>query len=319
MRLEGEFTYEVDGEKVKSVDEFYKLTNNKNYNLVIDGLNIITTSKSEPFFLDEVVFHSFSPKTSKKQNEKLDLIRDTILQNKSLQLDLNDFLNITGADSEEELKDILNKLENNKSIAKKELEKATYELNFDKAYDFKLPVSGVISHTGGSVFEKIQDSTLDVYNAITGHSTRHKANPSTFYDLCAGICENKNLIKSSKESEGIQSKDFPEGFGWYNMKRGKVIDYSKSGAKETENKVDYSEIDWDFIEQLAKRMSKNKDKYIVNNWKAPTDLDKLKQALLRHVLEVLKGNYADGEDELGHLEAIALNAQFLNYQIKNIK
>lgn len=291
MRLEGEFTYEVDGEKVKSVDEFYKLTNNKNYNLAIDGLNIVATSKSEPFFLDEIIVHSFSPKTSKKQNEKLDLIRDTILQNKSLQLDLNDFLNITGADSEEELKDILNKLENNKSIAKKELEKATYELNFDKAYDSKLPVSGVINHTGGSVFEKVQDSTLDVYNAITGHSTRHKANPSTFYDLCAGVCENNDLIKSAKER----------------------------GKKEIENKVDYSEIDWDFIEQLAKRMSKNKDKYVVNNWKAPTDIEKLKQALLRHVLEVLKGNYADGKDELGHLEAIALNAQFLNYQIKNIK
>lgn len=91
------------------------------------------------------------------------------------------------------------------------------------------------------------------------------------------------------------------------------------GAKETQNKTDYSEIDWEFIEAQALRMNKNKGKYESSNYKKPMDINLLKQSLLRHVLEVMKDNYADDGDELGHLSAIALNAQFLYYQLKTLK
>lgn len=245
MISEGEFTYEIDGEKVKTVQEFYKKTNNKNYDLRIDGSNITATSKSEPFFLDEIVSSSFSPKNKK---EDLELLKSKIDASKDIYIGIED----------------ISRMINN---------------NTGEVITVHLPLDWKCDNTGGSIFERVQDSTtsnqnpLDAYNAITGHSTRHKA--------------------------------------------GKVIDYSKNGKKETKNKVDYSEIDFDFITQLAKRMSKNKGKYVVNNWKLPTDKEELKQALLRHVLEVIKGNYADDGDELGHLEAIALNAQFLNYQLKN--
>lgn len=87
-----------------------------------------------------------------------------------------------------------------------------------------------------------------------------------------------------------------------------------SGKKETEGKLDY-ELDWEFIETMAKKMAMNKGKYEPYNWKKGMNVEKLKQAMFRHVIEVMKGNYDD--DVMGHLESIALNAMFINYQIKN--
>ena len=87
-----------------------------------------------------------------------------------------------------------------------------------------------------------------------------------------------------------------------------------SGKKETEGKLDY-ELDWEFIELIARKMALNKGKYEPYNWKRPMDIEKLKQALFRHVIEVMKGSYED--DVMGHLESVALNAMFINYQLKN--
>lgn len=46
------------------------------------------------------------------------------------------------------------------------------------------------------------------------------------------------------------------------------------------------------------------------------DIESLKQALLRHTIEVMKGNYNDNE-ELDHISAIACNAMFIYYQLKS--
>lgn len=90
------------------------------------------------------------------------------------------------------------------------------------------------------------------------------------------------------------------------------------GKKESEGKLDY-ELDWEFIQQMAERMGQNKGKYEPYNWQKSMDVEKLKQSLFRHVIEVMKSNYSDDGRELGHLESIALNALFINYQLKNNK
>lgn len=94
---------------------------------------------------------------------------------------------------------------------------------------------------------------------------------------------------------------------------------SQFGFKEHDNKTDYSEIDFAFITQMARRMNKNKGKYPKNNWKKAIDVESLKQALFRHVVAVMQGEYSDDGREFGHLEAIALNCQMINYQLKYIK
>lgn len=90
------------------------------------------------------------------------------------------------------------------------------------------------------------------------------------------------------------------------------------GFKEETKKTTY-EIDFEFIQQLAERMDSNKNKYQPYNWQKPIDVEKLKQSLFRHVVEVMKGNFKDEDREFGHLEAIALNSMFINYQLKNQK
>ena len=85
--------------------------------------------------------------------------------------------------------------------------------------------------------------------------------------------------------------------------------------KESDNKLSY-ELDRYFIEAMAKRMKQNKGKYPPYNRQKPMDIESLKQALLRHTIEVMKGNYTDIED-YDHLQALSLNAMFIYYQLKN--
>lgn len=92
----------------------------------------------------------------------------------------------------------------------------------------------------------------------------------------------------------------------------------KEGKKETEGKLDY-ELDWEFIQQMAERMGQNKGKYEPYNWKKLMDVEKLKQSLVRHTIEIMKGNYSDDGREFGHLESLADNAMMINYQLKNNK
>lgn len=88
------------------------------------------------------------------------------------------------------------------------------------------------------------------------------------------------------------------------------------GIKESEGKLTY-ELDWDFIQAMAQRMDDNKgEKYPAFNWIRPMSVDKLKASLIRHTVEVMKGNYED-MTELGHLTAIANNCMMIHYQLKN--
>jgi hypothetical protein len=91
---------------------------------------------------------------------------------------------------------------------------------------------------------------------------------------------------------------------------------NSNGVKESTGKLTY-ELDFNFIESMAARMANNKGKYKPYNWQKPIDIDQLKQSLFRHCMEVMKDNYEDEGDALGHLEAIAINAMIINYQLKN--
>lgn len=98
-----------------------------------------------------------------------------------------------------------------------------------------------------------------------------------------------------------------------------ISDWNKvEGIKEIEGKLDY-ELDWGFIQQMAERMSQNKGKYKPYNWKKLIDVEKLKQSLFRHTMEIMKGNDSDDGRIMGHYESLALNAMMICYQLKNNK
>ena len=101
----------------------------------------------------------------------------------------------------------------------------------------------------------------------------------------------------------------------------RVLDDLRSytyGKKESDGKLDY-EFDWEFIEAFAKRMSQNKGKYEPYNWKKSINIESLKQAMTRHHVEIMKGNYKDEEEELGHITSVACNAMMLWHQLTNHK
>lgn len=87
------------------------------------------------------------------------------------------------------------------------------------------------------------------------------------------------------------------------------------GIKETKGKLSY-EIDWEFITQMAEKMTVNKGKYEPYNWQKPIDVELLKQSLFRHVIEIMKGNYEDDNRPFGHLESASLNCMMINYQLR---
>lgn len=89
---------------------------------------------------------------------------------------------------------------------------------------------------------------------------------------------------------------------------------TEQGYKESDNKCNY-ELDFEFIHDLAMRIQ-NEPKYKPYNWQKPIDIKRLSNAMLRHAIEVKKGNF-DDKGELGHLLAIAANAMFIYYQKKN--
>ena len=95
----------------------------------------------------------------------------------------------------------------------------------------------------------------------------------------------------------------------------KLKEEAETAYKEREGKLHY-ELDFDFITQIAERMASNKGKYKPYNWQKLDNIEDLKQSLFRHVLEVMKGNFEDDNREFGHLEAVAINAMFVNYQLK---
>jgi len=86
------------------------------------------------------------------------------------------------------------------------------------------------------------------------------------------------------------------------------------GIKEEDSKLFY-EIDWRFVEDMAKRMSLNKGKYPIFNWKKPMDIEKLNQAITRHFIEIQKGNLSD-EQSFGHYIALACNSMMIVHQLK---
>lgn len=89
------------------------------------------------------------------------------------------------------------------------------------------------------------------------------------------------------------------------------------GVKDEAGKLFY-EIDWDFVEGIAKRMAANKGKYEPFNWTKKLDTNKLNQALIRHFIEIQKGNFQDEGDPYGHYYAIVCNIMMTIFQLKKL-
>ena len=83
--------------------------------------------------------------------------------------------------------------------------------------------------------------------------------------------------------------------------------------KDDSLKVKVSLVEADFILGIAQVATFGANKYEKDNWKKCEDLDRYKDAALRHLFEYLKGNTKDEETGLSHLYHASCNLMFLDY------
>lgn len=110
---------------------------------------------------------------------------------------------------------------------------------------------------------------------------------------------------------------------WFKQKSKSNNKNSDKGIKDFQGKISYQEIDWNFINAMAKRLNSNKiqfgGKYEIGNWKLDIDLKSIEDALIRHVISLINPNPEDTESALDHLAAIGVNSQILFYHLNKNK
>lgn len=83
--------------------------------------------------------------------------------------------------------------------------------------------------------------------------------------------------------------------------------------KHDEGKVMVSLVDPEFIIGVGQILTFGAAKYEKNNWQLNTDLDRYKDAALRHLYAYLNGELTDPESGYPHLDHAACNLMFLRY------
>lgn len=100
--------------------------------------------------------------------------------------------------------------------------------------------------------------------------------------------------------------------------KGNYVTYVYEGVKETEGKLDYSEINLQILDLMAERFTANKHKYPKGNMKKPLDKDSLVWAAFRHIRKMLQPIENDPENFKEHLTAVLCNMSMILDQ-ENLK
>ena len=134
-------------------------------------------------------------------------------------------------------------------------------------------------------------------NTVTYTSTRHKAREEGRYHPYPLTSEKDDVITNSSRGEK------------------ETMEYLQ-GVKETEGKVNYGELDFDYIDSMALRMSKNLEKYPPKNWQKKMDIEELAKSAIRHARKILQQIENDEETLEEHAIALGCNGMMINYQLK---
>jgi len=132
-------------------------------------------------------------------------------------------------------------------------------------------------------------------------------------DSQVSYTDTKEFIKERlKLAEDLKKSAF------YSMDKAEVTN-SDEGKKETEGKVDYSEINLEILDLMAERFTANKHKYPKGNMKKPIDIKSLEWALFRHVKKMIQPIETDEETYKDHLSAVLCNCSMILDQLENVK
>ena len=137
--------------------------------------------------------------------------------------------------------------------------------------------------------------------AIKSILKRYSASSYRVYD------KDKNLIE-----QDVLNKD--DVITSSNRGEKETMEYLQ-GVKETEGKVDYSEINLEILDLMAERFTANKHKYPKGNMKKTIDIKSLEWALFRHVKKMIQPIETDEETYKDHLSAVLCNCSMLCDQL----
>ena len=84
-------------------------------------------------------------------------------------------------------------------------------------------------------------------------------------------------------------------------------------VKNDSGKLQWSLMPFEQLEDTVRVLMKGAEKYSRDNWKKCDDVNRYKDALMRHVTAYIKGEERDPEDNLPHLAHAICNCLFLQY------
>ncbi len=88
------------------------------------------------------------------------------------------------------------------------------------------------------------------------------------------------------------------------------------GTKYDDEKPDFSLIDAEWLEEVAKVMSFGKRKYDAHNWRKGLAVSRLLSAALRHLWAVVRSEDNDPETGLSHMAHLSCCAMFAYWTLK---
>lgn len=243
---------------------------------------------------------------------------------------------------------------NNEEVSREDFEKLAGESFkwFDGDSIVSVPFSSFDSSFTGNFKSRRQindhlDSVLNVYqNKVTEDIiNKPKCSPQCF---CDGSCkkpQQKNINSTRHKSQAGETHKEPflvesSPLGYKDTNRfveikldNKDSEYKDDvitnnsrgeketmeylqGVKETEGKVNYGELDFDYVDSMALRMSKNLEKYPPKNWQKNMDIEELAKSAIRHARKILQQIENDEETLEEHAIALGCNGMMINYQLK---
>ncbi len=85
------------------------------------------------------------------------------------------------------------------------------------------------------------------------------------------------------------------------------------GKKFDNGKAEWNLLYYPFLESVIRVMKLGKDRYGYENWKKPFDKSRLRNALMRHVVADMKGEYIDRDSGEPHISHVVCNAMFIYF------
>jgi hypothetical protein len=118
--------------------------------------------------------------------------------------------------------------------------------------------------------------------------------------------------------EQIKEKNKEETISYNSANGVKEVETNTStdGIKETNGKLDYSEINFKLLDLMAKRFMENKVKYPKGNTKKTLDKNEILWAAFRHIRKMIQPIKNDPETFEDHLAAVATNMSIILDQLE---